>query len=77
MYCLVELGVENVSSTRGRILTFYKENFEKHFFRETEDYFQKESAEFLSKNTVTKYVGKVIIVASSNYGYFLVYLGGL
>lgn len=54
----VDLGIENSMSSRGRILTYYKSEFEKYLLEETKSYYQMESSKFLDEHSVTAYVTK-------------------
>lgn len=55
----MDLGLNNNPNQRGKLLGYYKKNFEDLLIAETKCYYQKESENFLELNTVTAYLVKV------------------
>lgn len=60
--CYVELGLEESDETNQRTtspgISLYKEHFQNEFIKQTKVFYARESAEYLSKNSVVDYMRK-------------------
>lgn len=64
LYVLVSLGLDE-NDSKKTTLEVYRQYFEKPFVNATEVYYKMESEKFLSENSVTEYMKKVLVSSSS------------